>query len=85
MATEVTLKRIGFKPGRTEQPGVVAEIVLICDKPEQVLDLVPHISQVILVKVQGIQQALPLDEPHENGVAMPAAGRRRGTRSSEQA
>ena len=83
MPIEMTLKRIGFKPGRTEQPGVVAEVVLICDTPSQVQELVEYVSQPIIIDVQGVQQRLPLDEPTENGTVIPSAGRRRrGTHAS---
>lgn len=83
MTIQATLKRVGFKPGRSEQPGVVAEIVLICDEPSQVLELVEYVSQPIVFDVQGVQQRLPLDEPTSNGTVEVSAGRRRrGTRAT---
>jgi hypothetical protein len=72
MAFEVTLKRIGFKPGRTEQPGVIAELV----------------SQVISIEVVDVRQPqLPLESSNgavhdEDLVAVRSRGRRRrGTRA----
>lgn len=87
MSIEVTLKRITFKAGRSEQPGRVAEIVLMSDTPGDWKDLAADYSgQVVLVEIQGAQERLPFgddDEPHENGTVLPTAGRRRrGTRAN---
>jgi hypothetical protein len=83
MQTEMTLKRIGFKAGRAEQPGVVAELVLLCDKPDEVLNLVAHTAKTVLIVMTPLDQQLPFTEPSENGtVAVSASRRRRGTRAT---
>jgi len=81
MSTEVTLKRIGFKAGTASAPEPVAEIVLICNEPSDVVHLTRFVSKTVLVDVAPIQQELPLEEePHTNGTVMPSRGvRRRGT------
>jgi hypothetical protein len=77
MSTEVTLKRIGFKAGPAAQPDPVAEIVLMCKDPNEVLHLARYVSKAVLVDVAPIQEELPLEEPTSNGTVLPSAGRRR--------
>lgn len=84
MSTEVTLKRIGFKAGTAAAPDPVAEIVLMCKDPSQVVHLTRYVSQTVLVDVAPIQQELPLEEEAAgvNGTVFAGAGRRRrGTRA----
>src|SRR5580765_3369036 len=95
MSTEVTLKRIGFKAGTAASPDPVAEIVLMCKDPYEVVHLTRYVTKSVLIDVAPIQQELPLDtvlaeadfEAHgTNGTGEISAGRRRrGTRSSETA
>jgi hypothetical protein len=80
---DVTLKTVQFKPGRAEQPGAVAQVVLMCDEPDQVIELVGYISQRLRIDASPLQQELPFEEPSANGtVAVSAGRRRRGTKAT---